>query len=75
MACSFVVHPSGLLERTGDEYEFWWIVDFPLLTPPESGTGRFVATHHPFTAPHPDDIGLLDTDPTKVRSGAMCNGS
>jgi len=31
---------------------------------------RLYALHHPFTAPHPDDIDMLDTDPENVRSRA-----
>jgi len=52
-----------------DRFEFLWVVDFPLLgyNPEEK---RFEAVHHPFTSPHPEDLGLLDTDPGRVRSRA-----
>lgn len=44
-----------------------WVVDFPLLewNPDEK---RFEAVHHPFTAPHPDDMAVLSDDPGKTRS-------
>lgn len=35
-----------------------WVVDFPLFEAFEDG--RPVPAHHPFTMPHPDDVGLLD---------------
>lgn len=41
-----------------DHFEFLWIVDFPLFTP-NGETGVLETTHHPFTAPHPDDLHLL----------------
>ncbi|MCX7928636.1 MAG: OB-fold nucleic acid binding domain-containing protein [Patescibacteria group bacterium] len=57
-----------------DELAFAWIIDFPLFTEQSaddfyygSGSAKFAPSHHMFTAPHPDDIGLLDTDPQKVR--------
>jgi aspartyl-tRNA synthetase len=57
-----------------DELAFSWIIDFPLFTQQSesdfffgSGKAKFAPSHHMFTAPHPDDIGLLDTHPMKVR--------
>ncbi|MGH9187046.1 MAG: amino acid--tRNA ligase-related protein, partial [Acidimicrobiales bacterium] len=37
---------------------FLWVVDFPLFE--SAGDGVPVPAHHPFTMPHPDDLGLLD---------------
>jgi aspartyl-tRNA synthetase len=57
-----------------DELAFAWTLDFPLFTEQTkedffhgSGAAKFAPSHHMFTAPHPDDIPLLDSDPTKVR--------
>jgi aspartyl-tRNA synthetase len=46
---------------------FVWIVDFPLFER-DPASGRFGAVNHPFTAPHPDDLPLLDTAPERARS-------
>jgi aspartyl-tRNA synthetase len=46
-----------------------WVVDFPLLEWDED-SHRFFAMHHPFTAPKPDEIDLLDTDPGKIHANA-----
>ena len=49
------------------EHAFLWIEQFPLFErEPESGALTFM--HHPFTAPHPDDVALLDTQPEAARS-------
>ncbi len=44
-----------------------WVIDFPLFDGMDDA-GNLVSAHHPFTMPHPDDIGLLGSDPTSVRS-------
>ncbi len=50
-------------------YRFCWVTDFPLLEWDE-GAGRWFATHHPFTSPRDEDLGLLEDDPGKVRARA-----
>ena len=57
-----------------NELAFAWTVDFPLFTEQTaedffhgSGSAKFAPSHHMFTAPHPDDVALLDTNPMKVR--------
>ena len=46
---------------------FLWVVDFPLFDRvPDSGA--LLSLHHPFTAPHPEDIGLLESAPERVRA-------
>ncbi|QNB45300.1 aspartate--tRNA ligase [Thermanaerosceptrum fracticalcis] len=52
-----------------DEYNFLWVVDFPLLEY-DKEEGRYVAMHHPFTSPVEEDIPLMETDPGKVRAQA-----
>ncbi len=54
-----------------------WVVDFPLFEP-DPETGAPVFAHHPFTAPHPDDLGKLDRDPFACRAlhyDAVYNGN
>ena len=46
---------------------FVWIVDFPLFER-DPATGALGSVNHPFTAPHPDDLHLLDTAPERARS-------
>jgi len=66
---------EGLIKE-GD-YAFVWITDFPLLEYDDTD-GRFVAVHHPFTAPVEEDLVLLLEHPGKVRARAydlVLNGS
>lgn len=52
-----------------NDYDFLWVVDFPLLEYDDE-EGRYVAVHHPFTTPKIEDIPLLETNPSAVRSEA-----
>ncbi|MGH7700931.1 MAG: aspartate--tRNA ligase [Gemmatimonadales bacterium] len=58
-------------------HAFAWIVEFPLFeADPDTGAPAFA--HHPFTAPHPDDVGKLEQDPFKCRAlhyDAVYNGN
>ena len=44
-----------------------WVTDFPLFVA-DPVSGALIAVNHPFTAPNPDDLHLLDSDPTRVRA-------
>jgi len=46
-----------------------WVIDFPLLEWDEE-TNSYHAMHHPFTAPKPADVPLLETNPGKVKANA-----
>ncbi|CAI2171492.1 14820_t:CDS:10, partial [Funneliformis geosporum] len=47
------------------DYNFLWIESFPLFTH-DNETGRLASTHHPFTAPIPEDVKLLFKDPEQA---------
>ena len=59
----------SVLTVSADDYQFLWVVDFPLMLRDEE-TGKYAAAHHPFTAPLDEDIPLLDSDPKSARSKA-----
>ena len=63
---------ATLLEKRGQQlrdpkdWKFLWVIDFPLMHFEEE-EGRYVASHHPFTAPVEEDLPLIDSEPKKVR--------
>lgn len=50
-----------------DLWNFLWVVDFPFFSYSEE-EGRYVAEHHPFTMPNPEDLDKLETDKENVRA-------
>ena len=56
---------------------FSWVVDFPMFAK-DTESGGWASMHHPFTAPRPSDIDLLESDPAACRAVAydlVINGS
>ncbi len=60
---------SQLGLRDKNKFSCLWVVDFPMYEWSDEEQ-RLMAMHHPFTAPKPEDIPLLDTDPAAVRANA-----
>ena len=59
------------------QFEFVWVVDFPLFEWNEDEK-RYDSLHHPFTSPIAEDMGKLETDPGNILSQAydlVVNGS
>jgi aspartyl-tRNA synthetase len=76
---------NGLRRRLAEELQlyderqmsFSWVVEFPMFEFDEQEQ-RWAAMHHPFTAPRPQDVHLLETDPAAIRAQAydlVINGS
>ena len=55
--------------KTPGELKFAWVVNFPLLEFDEANN-RYVACHHPFTAPLPEDEEKMGSHPGEVRARA-----
>ncbi|MEY4198912.1 MAG: hypothetical protein RLZZ265_652 [Verrucomicrobiota bacterium] len=64
--CADVLKTQGKLVIPADQFNFLWVIEFPLLGF-DRELNRWYSSHHPFTAPVADDIPLLKTDPKKVR--------
>ncbi len=52
-----------------DRYDIFWIVEFPLFEYDEE-EDRYVAKHHPFTAPMDEDVDTMMSDPASARAKA-----
>ena len=66
----------GLVDPSKKDFKLAWVLDFPSFMWDEEDK-RWVANHHPFTAPMDEDLPKLETDPGNVRAKAydlVCNG-
>lgn len=57
----------GLIDP--NKYNFLWVTDWPLFEY-DKESERYVAAHHPFTAPKKEHEEMLETDPTNVEANA-----
>ena len=64
--CADVLKSQGKLVIDPHQFNFLWVIEFPLLGF-DRENNRWYSSHHPFTAPVTEDIPLLKTDPKKVR--------
>ena len=60
-----VAQREGLINK--DEYKPIWVTEFPMFDYDEDND-RYIAMHHPFTAPRESDIDKLDSDPGNALS-------
>jgi aspartyl-tRNA synthetase len=77
LLCAQYLQQLGKLTIPTDQFNFLWVVDFPLLTF-DKEQNRWMSSHHPFTAPVAEDAALLDTDTHRVRGqhyDLVLNGS
>ncbi len=62
-----IARERGVIPK--DTWNLLWVDQFPLFDRDDEA-GRFVAIHHPFTAPNWDEVSRLETSPGEVRSQA-----
>jgi len=70
-----VAHELKLIPE--GKWNFIWVIDFPMFEWDDQGK-RWVALHHPFTSPNPDQFGILESDPGSCLSAGydlVLNGS
>lgn len=66
LECAKLLQARGKLSIPTDQFNFLWVIEFPLMLFDEE-QGRYVSAHHPFTSPVEEDIKYLDSDPLRVR--------
>ncbi|MBD5242171.1 MAG: aspartate--tRNA ligase [Paramuribaculum sp.] len=68
--CELRLHVGSELGlRDPQKFSCLWVIDFPLFEWDDE-TQRYYAMHHPFTAPNPEDVDMLDSDTGAVRATA-----
>ncbi|MDR1590580.1 MAG: aspartate--tRNA ligase [Puniceicoccales bacterium] len=67
LECAHLLVNRGHLTIPKNQFNFLWVVDFPLISF-DKEQGRYLSTHHPFTAPIEEDEEKLKTDPLNVRA-------
>ncbi|MBF0153849.1 MAG: aspartate--tRNA ligase [Magnetococcales bacterium] len=65
-----VAHDLGLLEER--RFAFVWVTDFPLLDWDKEAR-RYTAVHHPFTAPHPDELSAFQQATSEQLTGGVAD--
>lgn len=62
-----IADKHGLIDK--NVYDILWITEFPMFEWSEE-ENRYMAVHHPFTAPMNEDLELCETNPSKARAKA-----
>ena len=60
-----LAHDLGLLKGKENNFQFCWVMDFPLFEWNEDEE-KWEPAHHPFCMPYEEDLKYLETDPGKV---------
>ncbi|MGH7532066.1 MAG: aspartate--tRNA ligase, partial [Gemmatimonadales bacterium] len=63
--------------KPATRHAFCWVLDFPLFEH-DAASEEWIFTHHPFTAPHPEDAAFFESDPGRCRAlhyDAVYNGN
>ena len=75
--CAEKLSEIGKMTIPTDQFNFLWVVDFPMFERDEDA-GRWKAIHHPFTSPMPGEESKLESAPGDCISAGydlVCNGS